>query len=93
MGYWGLLMLACIGVARRRQPLRVIDAAALAAGCYVIAQSLSRAATAAGVLMALALALSSRWKRSAILAIVGLGSARRRRRASARRHSRPGPRG
>jgi hypothetical protein len=57
----------------RRRPLRVLDAAALAIGCYVIAQSLSRAATAAGLLMALALALSGQWKRSAILAMVGLG--------------------
>ena len=73
MGYWGLLMLACIGVARRREPLRMLDAAALAMGCYVIAQTLSRAATAAGLLMALAVALSGRWQRSAVLAIVGLG--------------------
>jgi uncharacterized membrane protein len=60
MGYWGLLMLACLGVTRRREPLRVIDAAALAIGCYVIAQTLSRAATAAGLLMALAVAVSGR---------------------------------
>ncbi len=72
MGYWGLLMLACLGVARRREPLRVIDVAALAIGCYVIAQSLSRAATAAGLLMALAVAVSGRWKRGAVLAVVGL---------------------
>jgi hypothetical protein len=72
MGYWGLLILACLGVARRREPLRVIDAAALATGCYIIAQSLSRAATAAGLLMALAVALSGRWKRGAVLAVVGL---------------------
>jgi hypothetical protein len=72
MGYWGLLILACLGVARRREPLRVIDAAALAIGCYVIAQTLSRAATAAGLLMALAVAMSGRWKRGAVLVIVGL---------------------
>jgi hypothetical protein len=73
MGYWALLMLACVGVVRRHEPLRVIDAVALAIGCYVIAQSLSRAATAAGLLMALAVAVSGRWKRGAILAIIGLG--------------------
>jgi len=72
MGYWGLLILACLGVARRRERLRLIDAAALATGCYIIAQSLSRVATAAGVLMALAVAMFSRWKRGAVLAIVGL---------------------
>ena len=72
MGYWGLLILACLGVARRRERLRVIDAAALATGCYIIAQTLSRAATAAGVLMALAVAMSGRWARGAVLAIVGL---------------------
>jgi hypothetical protein len=72
MGYWGLLMLACLGVARRREPLRVIDAAALAIGCYIIAQTLSRAATAAGLLMAVAVAVSGRWKRGAVLVIVGL---------------------
>jgi hypothetical protein len=72
MGYWGLLMLACLGVVRRREPLRVLDAAALATACYIIAQTLSRAATAAGLLMALAVALSGRWKRGAVLAIVGL---------------------
>jgi len=66
-------MLACIGVARRRQHLHTLDAVALAIGCYVIAQTLSRAATAAGVLMALAVALSSRWQRSAILTILALG--------------------
>ena len=36
MGYWGLLLLACLGVARRREPLRVIDAAALAIGCFIV---------------------------------------------------------
>ena len=72
MGYWGLLMLACLGVARRREPLRLIDAAALAIGCYIIAQTLSRAATAAGLLMALAVAMSGWWKRGAVLVIVGL---------------------
>ena len=72
MGYWGLLILACLGVARRRERLRVTDAAALATGCYIIAQSLSRAATAAGLLMALAVAMSGRWKRGAVLAIVEL---------------------
>lgn len=75
MGYWGLLMLACLGVARRGRPMHITDAGALAVGCYVIAQTLSRAATAAGVLMALAVALSGRWQRGALIAIVGLGMA------------------
>jgi hypothetical protein len=44
----------------------------LAIGCYIIAQSLSRAATAAGLLMALTVAIFGRWKRGAVLAIVGL---------------------
>lgn len=73
MGYWGLLLLACLGVARRHERRDLVDAGALAAGCYIIAQTLSRAATAAGLLMALAVVCSGRWKRSAILAVVGLG--------------------
>ena len=93
MGYWGLLTLACLGVARRREPLRVMDAAALAIGCYVIAQTLSRAATAAGLLMALAVAISGRWTARRRPCHRRAGRPRRRRRASARRHPRSGPGG
>jgi hypothetical protein len=72
LGYWSLLMMACLGVALWGRRLRVLDIVALLTAAYCIAHSLSKAAMFAGALMLLVTVFSCRWHRKAVLATVAL---------------------
>ena len=45
MGYWALLVIACLGLAKMQKKLTPLDVAALCSGDYIIALSLSKAAS------------------------------------------------
>ena len=48
MGYWALLVIACLGLAKMQKKLTLLDVAALCPGYYIIALSLSKAASLSG---------------------------------------------
>jgi hypothetical protein len=53
LGYWALLVMACLAVAKERSPLGFLDVLALGAGFYVLMLSLSKAASISGMLLIL----------------------------------------
>jgi O-antigen ligase len=53
LGYWALLLMACLAVAKERAPLGVLDLLALGAGYYTVMLSLSKAASISGMLLIL----------------------------------------
>jgi hypothetical protein len=53
LGYWALVVMACLAVAKERSPLGLIDCLALGAGFYVVMLSLSKAASISGMLLIL----------------------------------------
>lgn len=69
LGYWVLLVFACIGVVRRRERLGLVDLFGLGLGCYAIALSLSRAATIAAGVLVTAIVISSGVRRGAGLVL------------------------
>ena len=77
LGYWALLMMACLAVVKERAPLRALDILALGAGFYVLMLSLSKAASISGMLLILLILAFCRLQRSsglvlAILLALGL---------------------
>jgi hypothetical protein len=77
LGYWALLLMACIGVAKERAPLRPLDILALGAGFYVLMLSLSKAASISGMILILLVIAFCRMQRASavvlsVLLVLGL---------------------
>jgi hypothetical protein len=53
LGYWALVVMACLAVVKERSPLGLLDCLALGAGFYVVMLSLSKAASVSGMLLIL----------------------------------------
>jgi hypothetical protein len=53
LGYWALLVMACLAVVKERTSLGILDVLALGAGFYVLMLSLSKAASISGMLLIL----------------------------------------
>lgn len=67
LGYWALLMMACLAVVKERTPLRIWDVLALGAGYYILMLSLSKAASISGMLLILLVIGFCRLQRAAAL--------------------------
>jgi len=65
LGYWALLVMACLAVVKERNPLGILDVLALGAGFYVLMLSLSKAASISGMLMILLIVAFCRCRRGA----------------------------
>jgi hypothetical protein len=65
LGYWALLVMACLAVVKERSPLGMLDIAALGAGFYVLMLSLSKAASISGALLILLIVVFCRCRRGA----------------------------
>jgi hypothetical protein len=72
LGYWALLMMACLAVVKERTPLRIWDVLALGAGFYILMLSLSKAASISGMLLVLVIIAFCRLRRAAGL-VLGAG--------------------
>ena len=72
LGYWALLVMACLAVVKERNPLGILDVLALGAGFYVLMLSLSKAASISGMLLILLILAFCRCRRGAglVLAVV-----------------------
>lgn len=69
LGYWALLVMACLAVVKERTPLGILDVLALGAGFYVLMLSLSKAASISGMLLILLIVAFCRCRREAGLAL------------------------
>ena len=70
MGYWALLMMTCMVVAKGRARLYLTDLLAIGAGLYTVALSLSKAASLAAMLLLGLIALTRRrWPGLAVLLV------------------------
>ena len=67
MGYWALMTTTCMAVASRRARLAPLDLLALGAGMYIVALSLSKAASIAFMILIALIVLSRGWRRSVAL--------------------------
>jgi hypothetical protein len=67
LGYWALLVMACLAVVKERNPLGILDVLALGAGFYVLMLSLSKAASISGMLLILLIVAFCRLQRAAAL--------------------------
>jgi hypothetical protein len=65
LGYWALLVMACLAVVKERNPLGILDVLALGAGFYVLMLSLSKAASISGMLLILLIVAFCRLQRAA----------------------------
>jgi hypothetical protein len=71
LGYWVLLAMANLAVAKDREPLTMIDLAALTAGGYALLLSLSKAATVSGGILIIMILLFRHVRHSwAVVAMV-----------------------
>lgn len=71
LGYWGLLVMACLVVTKHRTPLTVWDVAALSVGLYAVVLSSSRAASVAVLLLLGLIVYFCRFEKAAGRAAVG----------------------
>jgi hypothetical protein len=69
LGYWALLVMACLAVVKERNPLGLLDVLALGAGFYVLMLSLSKAASISGMLLILLIVAFCRCRRAAGLVL------------------------
>lgn len=67
MGYWALMTTTCMAVASRRARLAPLDLLALGAGAYIVALSLSKAASISFMVLIGLIVLSRGWRRSVAL--------------------------
>jgi hypothetical protein len=74
LGYWALLVMACLAVVKERTPLRLWDILALGAGFYILMLSLSKAASISGMLLVLLIIAFCRLQRVSGL-VLGAGVA------------------
>jgi hypothetical protein len=65
LGYWALLVMACLGVVKERSPLGIVDILALGVGSYIVMLSLSKAASISGMLLVLLIILFCKCQRPA----------------------------
>ena len=77
LGYWALLLMACLAVVKERAPLRPLDILALGAGFYVLMLSLSKAASISGTVLILLIIAFCRLQRASglvlsVLLVLGL---------------------
>jgi hypothetical protein len=70
MGYWALLMMTCLAVAKRRSSLNLIDIIAIMCGSYIILLSLSKAAAVSSMVFLAILILSSQWRPTTAVCLV-----------------------
>jgi hypothetical protein len=76
LGYWALLIMACLAVVKERERLDLVDLGGLAAGMYALAASLSKAATISGaVLLVTILACCGIGRRSLGALVLAVGVA------------------
>ena len=64
LGYWALLVMACLAVVKERSPLGFLEVMALGAGFYVLMLSLSKAASISGMLLVLLIVAFCRCQRA-----------------------------
>jgi hypothetical protein len=69
LGYWALLVMACLAVVKERTPLRIWDVLALGAGFYILMLSLSKAASISGMLLVLLIVAFCRLRRASGLVL------------------------
>ncbi|MGH6897904.1 MAG: hypothetical protein ACREJ5_15390 [Geminicoccaceae bacterium] len=69
LGYWALLVMACLAVVKERNPLGILDVLALGAGFYVLMLSLSKAASISGMLLVLLIVAFCRLQRASGLVL------------------------
>jgi hypothetical protein len=77
LGYWALLVMACLAVVKERAPLGLLDVLALGAGFYVLMLSLSKAASISGMLLVLLIVAFCKCRRApglllAVALVLGL---------------------
>src|ERR687897_421244 len=72
LGYWALLMMACLAVVKERAPLRTLDILALGAGFYILMLSLSKAASISGMVLVLLIIAFCRLQRASGLVLSAL---------------------
>ncbi|HEX6145087.1 MAG TPA: hypothetical protein VFZ01_20395 [Geminicoccaceae bacterium] len=65
LGYWALLLMACMAVVKGREGLGALDVLALGAGLYVTALSLSKAASISAIVLLACIGVASGLRRSA----------------------------
>ncbi len=65
LGYWALLLMACLVVVKDREGLGPVDVLALGAGFYITAASLSKAASISAMVLLLLAAVACGLRRSA----------------------------
>lgn len=65
LGYWGLLVIACFGVVKDRQPLSLIDVGFLGGAAYALVRSLSKGASISGGLLIVMIIFFCGWRRGA----------------------------
>ena len=69
LGYWALLLMACLALVKERAPLRAWDILALGAGFYVLMLSLSKAASISGMILILLIIAFCRLQRASALVL------------------------
>jgi hypothetical protein len=69
LGYWALLVMACLAVVKERAPLRILDILALGAGFYILMLSLSKAASISGMVLILLIIGFCRLQRASALVL------------------------
>jgi O-antigen ligase len=69
LGYWALLVMACLAVVKERNPLGILDVLALGAGFYVLMLALSKAASISGMLLVLLILAFCRLQRASGLVL------------------------
>jgi hypothetical protein len=69
LGYWALLVMACLAVVKERNPLGILDVLALGAGFYVLMLALSKAAAISGMLLVLLIVAFCRLQRASGLVL------------------------
>ena len=63
LGYWALVVMACLAVVKERSPLGLLDCLALGAGFFIVMLSLSKAASISGMLLILLIVAFCRCQR------------------------------
>jgi hypothetical protein len=71
LGYWALVVMACLAVVKERSPLGFVDVLALGSGYYIVMLSLSKAASISGALLVLLIMAFCRCQRGVGFLLAG----------------------
>ena len=71
LGYWALVVMACLALVKERSPLGLLDCLALGAGFYIVMLSLSKAASISGMLLILLIVTFCRCQRGVGFLLAG----------------------